>query len=146
LLVQEETLWVRLADNPDLPETAHMPDYSVTFRDPFLRAKAAADARYGRWSAWLVTGSVCIVTSLIALVVVAMFATEANAAVVISAAFLPVGFATLAAFVRERSRVAKRSRLIDELWQTYRAEVLQARTGPLRSPRPTLLQGRSRSA
>jgi hypothetical protein len=139
-------LWVRLADNPDLPETAHMPDYSVTYRDPFLRAKAAADARYGHWSGWLVTGSVCVVTSLIALAVVARFATDANAAVVISAAYIPVGLATSAAFVRERSRVAKRSRLIDELWQTYRAEALQARTAPLRSPRSTLLHRRSRSA
>ncbi len=122
-----------------------MPDYNVTFRDPFLRAKAAADARYGHWSAWLVTGSVCVVTSLIALVVVASFATDANAAVVISAAYLPVGLATLLAFVRERSRMTKRSRLIDELWQAYAAEASQARSRPLRSPRSTLLRGCSRS-
>ena len=123
-----------------------MPDYSITSCDPLQRAKAAADARYGRWSAWLLTGSVCLVASLVALVVVGTFATDTNALFMISAACLPVGLATLVAFRRERSLLTKRSRLIDELWQVYTAEAAQTRTGPLRTPRSTLLCGRPRLA
>lgn len=120
-----------------------MPDYSITSCDPHKRAKAAADARFGRRLGWVLTGSVCFVTSLIALVVVATFATDANAPVVISAAYLPVGCATLAAFVRERRQWKRRSGLIDELWQVYIAEAAQARTEPPRTLPSTLPSVRS---
>jgi hypothetical protein len=120
-----------------------MPDYSVTSRDPFQRAKAAADAQYGRWPGWVLTGSVGLFTSLFALFVVGRFATHANASMVISAAYLPVGLATLLAFRRERSRRKERTRLIDELWQTYAAEASRARAEPLRTPRSALRSLRS---
>jgi hypothetical protein len=115
-----------------------MPDYSITYPDPFQRAKAAADARYGPWPDWMLTGSVCLGTSLLALIVVGSFATTANAQLVISVAYLPVGLITMFAFFRERSRRKERTRLIDELWQAYAAEASRARAEPVLTPRSTL--------
>jgi hypothetical protein len=108
-----------------------MPDYRVTSADPLKKAKAAADARFGREAGWLLTVTVCLVTSLIALVVVGAFATNSNAAVVMSTAVLPVGLATLAAFARDRRHQKRRTGLIDELWRLYTAEAEQARTEPV---------------
>jgi hypothetical protein len=113
-----------------------MPDYRVTSADPLRKAKAAADARFGREAGWLLTVTVCLVTSLIALVVVGAFATDSNTAVVMSAAVLPVGLATLAAFARDRRHQKRRTGLIDELWQLYTAEAERARTEPVIQPTP----------
>jgi hypothetical protein len=77
--------------------------------------------------------------------VVGSVATDANAGLVISAAFLPVGLATLAAFIRQRKQRQRRAGLIDELWQVYTAEASRIRTGPRHTPRPAMVNVRSRS-
>jgi hypothetical protein len=123
-----------------------MPDYNVTSRDPYLRAKARADAQHRCWTARLLTGSVCLLTPLIALAFAGTLATDANARAMGSVACLLVGLVALVVLVMERNHQRKRSRLVDELWATYAAEEAQTRTGPIRTPRSTLRGGRSRSA
>ena len=109
-----------------------MPDYSVTSRDPYLRAKAVAEAQVGPSPARLLTGLVCLVVTLIALVLVGCTVTELAIRAIIGVACVPIALATLAAVVRMRSLSKKRSHLIDELWRTYAAEASQVRTGPTR--------------
>ncbi len=123
-----------------------MPDDSITLRDPFLRAKAAADARYGCWPGWLLTGAVGLGACALGLALLGSLAGAGHASLVASAAYLPVGLATLVAFARERSRRRERLRLIDELWRTYAAEASRARDEPVLTPRATLLGTRARSA
>ena len=99
-----------------------MPDWRVTSRDPYKLAKAEAEARYGRSATWMSVACISLGVSLAAFVVLGAFEASAGGLVVISAAYLPAGLALLVAIVRERSRARKRSRLIDELWQTYKDE------------------------
>jgi hypothetical protein len=103
-----------------------MPDPTILSRDPLQRAKADAEAKYGRWRRLVPTLSACLASSLI--VAAAEFlgvgADPARSLKVIS---MVIAVATLIAYACEWHLLKRKARLIDQRWRVLTAEAARLR-------------------
>jgi hypothetical protein len=113
-----------------------MPDPTIISRDPFQRAKADAEAKYGRWPPLMPTLSVCLASSMIVVALVGVLGVGTDPARALKVIPVVIGVATLLAYFYESHLLKQKSRLIDQRWQTLRGEAAR-----LRETRNTSWQG-----
>jgi hypothetical protein len=104
-----------------------MPDSTILSRDPFHRAKADAEAKYGRWRPLVPTLSACLAASLIVVTAAALLGIGANPARALTVMAAVIGMATLIAYVSEWHLLKKKARLIDQRWRMLSAEAARLR-------------------
>ena len=104
-----------------------MPDPTIISRDAFQRAKADAEAKYGRWQPFAPTLSVCLASSMIVVVAVGSLGVGTDPARALWVISVVTGVATLIAYFCESRVLRKKSRLIDQRWQMLRAEAARQR-------------------
>lgn len=104
-----------------------MPDPTILSRDPFQRAKADAEAKYGRWRPLMPTLSACLTSSLIVVTAAGLLGTGADPARALRVVLAVIGVVTLSAFLSEWLLLKKKSRLIDQRWKMLSAEAARLR-------------------
>lgn len=113
-----------------------MPDPNIISRDPFQRAKADAEAKYGGWRPLMPTLSVDLASRMIMLTAAGVLGLGADASRVLEVLTITIGVAAVVAYLWEWRLLKKKSRLIDQRWRTLSAE-----TARLREARSTSWQG-----
>jgi ABC-type phosphate transport system permease subunit len=106
-----------------------MPDPTIISRDPFQRAKADAEAKYGSWQPLRPTLSVCLASSLfgVAVAIIGAVGTGSEPARALEAIPVVIGAATLLTYFYESHLLRKKLRLIDQRWQMLSAETARLR-------------------
>lgn len=106
-----------------------MPDPSIITRDPFQRAKADAEAKYGSWQPLRPTLSVCFASSLIgvAVAIVGVLGAGSDPVRALEVISVVIGSATLFTYLYESHLLRKKLRLIDQRWQMLSAETARLR-------------------
>ena len=106
-----------------------MPDPTIISRDPFQRAKADAEAKYGSWQPLRPTLTVCFASSLIgaAVAIIGVLGTGADLARALEVISVVIGSATLLTYLYESHLLRKKLRLIDQRWQMLSAETARLR-------------------
>ncbi len=113
-----------------------MPDPTILSRDPFQRAKADAEAKYGSWRPPTPILWACLASSLIVVTAANTLEIGADLATALEVTSTVIGVATLIAYVYEWHRFKKKARLIDQRWRMLSAEAAR-----LREARNTSWQG-----
>ena len=106
-----------------------MPDPTIISRDPFQRAKADAEAKYGTWQPLRPTLSVCLASSVIgvAVAIIGVLGAGTDPARALEAILVVIGAATLLTYLYESHLLRKKLRLIDQRWQMLSAETARLR-------------------
>ena len=107
-----------------------MPDPTIISRDAFHRAKADAEAKYGRWQPLVPTLSVCLASSMIMVVAASVVGAGTDPARALQVMAVVIGAATVLTYFYESRLLRKKSRLIDQRWQMLRAEAARQRAMP----------------
>lgn len=104
-----------------------MPDPTILVRDPFQRAKADAEAKYGSWQPLAPTLSVCLASSTIVVAASGIFGIGSDPERALKVIPVVIGLATLLAYFYELYLLKRKSRLIDQRWQMLSAEAARLR-------------------
>ncbi len=104
-----------------------MPNPTVTSRDPFQRATADAEAKYGRWFPLLPTLAASLASSLMVVVAAGLPGPGQDLTPVLKILLVVNSVTTLLAFLFERHVLRKKSRLHDQRWRMLRAEAARLR-------------------
>jgi hypothetical protein len=106
-----------------------MPDPTIISRDPFQRAKADAEAKYGTWQPLRPTLSVCLASSVIgvAVAIIGVLGAGTDPGRAFEAITIVIGVATLLTYLYESHLLRKKLRLIDQRWQMLSAETARLR-------------------
>jgi hypothetical protein len=104
-----------------------MPDPTILSRDPFQRAKAEADEKYGCWRPLMPTLSACLASSMIMVTAAGVLGIRADPSRAFTTISVVIGVATLLAYVWEWRLLRKKSRLIDQRWRKLSAEAARLR-------------------
>ena len=104
-----------------------MPDPTIIVRDPFQRAKADAEAKYGNWQPLAPTLSVCLASSMIVVAAAGIFGIGSDPERALKAIPVVIGAATLLTYLYETHLLRKKLGLIDQRWQMLSAETARLR-------------------
>lgn len=119
-----------------------MPDPTILSRDPFQRARADAEAKYGRWRPLIPALSAGLALSLVLLTAARHLGVGGDPVRSLEVLFVAMGVAILTAYLSERRLLRKKARLIDQRWRMLSAEAARLREAHNTSWQGLVLQKR----